>query len=127
MPPQGVLNAPSAQNAVRSLPGGHSTLDYRAKEDPALSQLTTSARVLRAMTLEHALYWVSKAVFRTSSRDAHIALLSLSDSSEWQRQLFSGGQGVFAGRPGWGAELLPARDEIITTEHVRRLMDEEGI
>ena len=23
--------------------------------------------------------------------------------------------------------LLPARDEIITTEHVRRLMDEEGI
>ena len=102
-------------------------LDYRAKEDPALSQLTTSARVLRVITLEHALSRVSKVVFRTSSRDAHIALLSLSDSSEWQRQLFSDAQGVFAGRSGWGAELLPARDEIITTEHVRRLMDEEGI
>jgi hypothetical protein len=36
-------------------------------------------------------------------------------------------QPVTAAQPRSRYTVLPARDEIVTTEHVRRLMDEEGI
>lgn len=97
LPPQVVMNAPAAQNSIIGLPAKHSILDYRAKDFPDPKNLTTVGR-LRVMKLEHALTRVSEAFFRTYSRDAHIALISLRDSSELTRQLLSAGQSVVAGR-----------------------------
>lgn len=97
LPPQVVVNAPAAQNSVVGLPTKHSMLDYRAKDFPAPDNLTTVGD-LRVMKLEHALTRVSQAFFRTYSRDAQIALMSLRDSSELARQLLVAGQSVVAGR-----------------------------
>lgn len=117
LPPQVVVNAPAGQNSVVRLPAGHSILDYRAKDFPVADDLTV-ARGLRAMKLEHALTRVSEAFFRTYSRDAHIVLLSLRDSSELARQLLAGGQSVVAGRlagalRACGQDLLA--DDIVAT------------
>ncbi len=97
LPPQVVINAPAAQNSVVGLPAKHSMLDYRAKDFPDVGNRTTAGG-LKAMKLEHALTRVPEAFFRTYSRDAQIALMSLRDSSELARQLLSGGQSVVAGR-----------------------------
>jgi fido (protein-threonine AMPylation protein) len=96
-PAQVVVNAPAGGNSVLGLPGGHSLLDYKAKDFPAASDRTTVGG-LRAMTLEHALVRVSESFYRTYSRDAQIALLGLKDSSVLVRQLLAGGHSVVAGR-----------------------------
>lgn len=97
LPIQVVVNAPAAQNSVAGLPATHTILDYRAKDFPDSGNLTV-VEGLRAMKLEHALTRVSEAFFRTYSRDAQIALMSLRDSSELARQLLASGQSVVTGR-----------------------------
>lgn len=97
LPAQVVVNAPAGGNSVTPLPAGHSILDYKAKDFPAAANRTRVGG-LRAMTLEHALIRVSESFYRTSSRDAQIALLGLKDSSALVRQLLDGNHSVIAGR-----------------------------
>ena len=97
LPTQVVVNAPAGGNSVVGLPAGHSILDYRAKDFPATGNRTIVGG-LRAMTLEHALVRVSESFYRSWSRDAQIALLSLKDGSVLARQLLDGSHSVVAGR-----------------------------
>ncbi len=97
LPLQVVVSSPAGGNSVTTLPAGHTLLDYRAKDFPAASNLTTAGG-LRTMTLEHALVRVSESFYRTYARDAQIALMGLKDGSELSRQLLAGGHSVVAGR-----------------------------
>ncbi|MFM7180141.1 MAG: hypothetical protein ACKO2G_01555 [Verrucomicrobiales bacterium] len=54
-------------------------------------------------------------------------------SESFRRALLSGSPGVNAGPPGQsyvmknGIPILPSRGEVVTTEQIRRIMEEEGI
>jgi fido (protein-threonine AMPylation protein) len=97
LPTQVIVNAPAGGNSVVALPAGHSLLDYRAKDFPATGN-RVAVGGLRTMTLEHALVRVAESFYRTSSRDAQIALLGLKDGSVLARQLLDGSHSVIAGR-----------------------------
>ena len=97
LPAQLVLNAPAGQNSVIQLLGGHSLLDYRAKDFPQVDRLTTVGG-LRAMTLEQALIRVPESFYRAYARDAQIALSAMRDTDELVRQSLEGGHSVVAGR-----------------------------
>lgn len=96
LPAQVMVHAPEGQNAVLQLPAGHTLFDYRAKDFPpgALAEVAG----VRVMPLETALVRVPESFFRTYSRDAQAALLSLRDTSELNRTLLEGGHSVVAGR-----------------------------
>ena len=97
LPKQVVVNAPTGGNSVIKLPAGHTILDYRAKDFPAVGNRTMVGG-LRAMTLEHALMRAPESFYRSFARDAQVALLGLKDGSALVRQLLDGGHSVIAGR-----------------------------
>lgn len=110
LPAQTQIHAPDGQNAVLPLPGGHSLLDYRAKDFPGPGQFSWAAG-MRVMRLETALARVPESFFRTHARDAQAALLSLRDASDLNRELLEGGRSVVAGRLA-GALRASGRDEL---------------
>lgn len=93
-PRQVVVWSPKATNGVLQLPDGFSLLDYRRDIAPSRVKLVSGVRV---MPLSLALIRLPEVFFRSSVRDAQIALHQV-DPSDLVRDLVEGGHSALAGR-----------------------------
>ena len=96
-PTQVIIHSPQGNNSVLDLPAGCSLLDYQAK-DFVRTELIEVRGGLRVLPLHLALIRVPDAFFQASPTDAQVALASLQDTSDLNRELLAGGHSVVAGR-----------------------------
>lgn len=109
IPRQVIVHAPKATNNVLALPGGCSLLDYAAPDFDAdeVEQLDD----LRVLRLPAALVRVPESFFRAEPTDARIALGRVTDASDLNRLLLTGGNRVKAGALA-GAFRSIGRDDV---------------
>jgi hypothetical protein len=109
IPRQVIVHAPKATNNVLELPGGCSLLEYAAPDfEPDEVEQLDELRVLR---LAAGLVRVPESFFRAEPTDARIALGRVTDASDLNRLLLTGGNRVKAGALA-GAFRSIGRDDI---------------
>lgn len=96
-PKQVIVHSPKGNNTVLELPGGCSLTDYLVREFLPTERIEVRSG-LRVLPLPVALVRVPEAFFQSAATDAQIALAALSDTSDLNRELLSGGHSVVAGR-----------------------------
>jgi hypothetical protein len=96
LPRQVIVHTPDGMNKSLELPGECSLLLYKA-ELPRKDQIEVRGG-LRVLALPVALTRIPEPFFQTSATDAQIALTGMSDASDLNRELLSGGHSVVAGR-----------------------------
>lgn len=96
LPGQVIVHAPDGANTPLELPGGCSLLTYRTALPP--SDRIEGRGGLRVLTLPAALTRVPEQFFRTYATDAQIALATLPDASDLNRELLAEQRSVVAGR-----------------------------
>lgn len=97
LPAQIIVHSPRATNRVVALPNDSSLLHYKAPYFPAKEKIERRG-ALRVLTLAAALVRLPSAFYETSATDAQIALATLTDASDLNRELLGGGHSVVAGR-----------------------------
>lgn len=117
LPRQAIVHSPAATNWALNLPGGYSLLLYRTTDFPPIDRIER-IQGLRVLTVPAALIRASPTFFANQATDAQVALSTLRDASDLNRELLEGGHSYVAGRLA-GALRAVGRgylaDDVLTT------------